>query len=78
MSKPIENEEWCSNNPDGGISLDPWAGMTRKALKERCGELTRALDEWYFIARIAAEEGKDSLPPHWRKKLDDMIEAYRD
>ena len=74
----IEDEQWCSKNPDGSISLDPWAGMTREELKERCGELIRALDEWHFIAMIAAEEGKDALPPHWRKKLDDMIEAYRD
>lgn len=61
-----------------GVTLDPWAKKTRPELKRRCGQLSRALGQWQRIAMVMAEGGKDSLPPEWRKELDDLIAAYKD
>lgn len=78
MSEKTERETFVINNEDGSVSLDPYAGKSREELKQRCGELCRALDDWQRIAMVLAEEGKDGLWPDARKELDDLIEAYKD
>ena len=78
MTEAIENETFVINNPDGSISLDAYHGKSREELKERCGELCMALDEWQHIAMALAEHGKEGLSPADLAKVERMIDAYKD
>lgn len=78
MAQDIEKETFVINNADGSISLDAYAGQSREELKTRCRELCSSLSEWHTIAMVLAKHGKDGLWPEARKKVDDLIEAYRD
>lgn len=78
MADAIESETFVIHNPNGTVSLDPWAGKTREQLKHRCGELCRALGEWQEIAMMLSEIGRDGLSEDQRNELDRLIEAYRD
>lgn len=78
MTEEIERETFVINNLDGSISLDAYAGKSREELKERCGELGRAISDWQHIAMVLATYGKDVLSPPDRDKIDQLIEAYRD
>jgi len=74
----ISNETFVIDNPDGSISLDADAGLSREALKKRCRSLRLALLDWQMIAMQAYERGKDGLCQEDRKKVESLIEAYRD
>lgn len=74
----IQKETFVINNPDGSVSLDAYAGQTREQLKRRCGELCMVVGEWQAIAMVLSEHGRDGLWPDAMKKLDDLIEAYKD
>jgi hypothetical protein len=73
-----KSETFVIHNPDGSISLDAYAGMSRDELKTRCGELCRELNEWHFIAMELFDGGKDSLSPAAREKVERLVEAYKD
>lgn len=74
----IADETFVTNNPDGSISLDAYAGKTREELKERCRELVRAVSDWQMIAMGLHEYGRSGLSEDDLAKLDRLIEGYRD
>lgn len=78
MSEGFEHETFVINNLDGSISLDAYAGQSREELKERCRKLVSAIGEWQMIALVLAEHGKDDLSPEDRKRVETLIDAYRD
>jgi hypothetical protein len=78
MTEDFSHETFVIHNPNGSVSLDPYARRTREELKRRCGELCRALDAWQWIAMTLSESGRDGLSQEQRSELDHLIEAYRD
>lgn len=74
----IEDEKWVTDNEDGSISLDAYAGWTRDRLKERCRELGSHLMRWQMIAMACYEGGKGGLSEDDRRKVESLIEAYSD
>jgi hypothetical protein len=78
MIEDFSRETFVTNNPDGSISLDAYAGQSREELKEHCRKLVRAVGEWQMIALVLAEYGKDDLSPEDRNRVETLLEAYRD
>ena len=78
MSEDYSHETFVIHNPGGTVSLDPWFGKTRQELKTRCGQLSRALDRWQWIAMLLSEHGRSGLSQAQRDELDGLIKAYRD
>jgi hypothetical protein len=74
----ISAETYAVHNSDGSVSLDPYARKTRLELKNRCGELCHALDDWQWIAMTLSTNGRDALSSEQIGKLDGLIEAYKD
>lgn len=74
----ISAETYAVHNPDGSVSLDPYARKTRLELKNRCGELCRALNDWQWIAMDLSRGGREVLSAEQLAKLDNLIEAYSD
>ena len=74
----ISAETHAVHNPDGSVSLDPYARMTRRELKIKCGEMSHALGRWQRVAMKLSVNGRDSLLPEQRVELDNLIEAYQD
>ncbi len=74
----INQEKFVIDNPDGSVSLDPYAGMSREELKTNCGHLCCALDSWQHIAMTLYESGKERLSVDQTAKVTKLIEAYRD
>ena len=72
----VTAETYAVHNPDGSVSLDPYARKTRSELKVRCGELCRELDKWQHIAMALFEHG--SLSDRDQREIERLIEAYRD
>lgn len=79
--RAIADETWVTNNPDGSISLDAYAGKSRDELKDRCSELLMALEDWRFTAVSAATDGGNTIEnvrEPYRSKIAQVIEAYSD
>jgi hypothetical protein len=81
VSEDFSHEKFATDNPDGSMSLDAYAGWSREELKRHCRRLSRSLDGWQFSAMFAATDGANSLEnvsePH-RSKIANLIEAYSD
>jgi len=78
MAASIEEETFVARNPNGSVSLDPWAGKSREQLKQRCGELCRSLDEWQRMAMTLFDRGRDGLLLEEQAKIKLLIDAYSD
>lgn len=78
MSEDFSHETFVIDNPDGSISLDACAGMSREELKERCSELRSAVLDWQMIAMQLAEFGKEGLSIEDLVLVETLIEGYRD
>lgn len=74
----ITAETYAVHNPDGSVSLDPWARKTRLELKNRCGELSHALHDWQRMAMILWIHGRDGLDAEQSLEVTRLIEAYQD
>jgi hypothetical protein len=71
----IELETFVVHNPDNSVSLDPYAKMTREQLKTKCGQMSRALSKWQFLAMDALQ---GTLDHDERTEILSLIEAYSD
>lgn len=78
MSEDFRHERFVTDNPDGSISLDAYAGKSRGELKEHCRELCRALVDWQMIAMQCYELGRNGLSEEDRIKVETLISAYSD
>jgi len=78
VTKDFADETFVVNNPDGSISLDADAGLSREDLKRRCSHLRSALLDWQMIAMHLAEFGKSGLAAEDLKKVETLVEGYRD
>ena len=75
------DEQWVTDNGDGSVTLDTYAGWSRDKLKQRCRELCRAVDKWQFAAMHAATNGSNSIEQvqePYRSHVANMIDAYSD
>jgi len=75
------SEQFATQQPDGSVRLDAYAGKTREELKAQCRKLSMVLMDWQFTAANAAIAGGNKLEnlpePHF-SKLRKFIDAYSD